>query len=536
MTEPLSSFLLFLLVTIVFAAIAFANAKTYRRLTNRVDTPIGGCVLDISTAQSAQRLINGAMPHDEMEVLRAGAVLFTMRARYQYEAQQSEYSVNLEVFPKPSNLKEYVLYFLIGMFGPFATLHVRCGQQTNNTVYLKYQWTGEEDALQKPHSVEYTIMNYLINRIEQEFTAKGYNRTHKKLAYASAATHPEQSTAMDEAQILANKHARAELQKRWWRSYVASANGLRDYPFWPNPQDYSESAQASSVNFMDEELRASVVAMNALGIPKVASGMFASVYQFSKDHQHWAVRCFNTKLIDQHERYKAISKFILADDLPYTVDFNYLEDGIKVNGVWFPILKMNWVDGMTLDTYVERNLYQPHALANLRKEFRIMMAKMRINDIAHGDLQHGNIMISNDEIYLVDYDAFYVPELKGRFSNEIGHPNYNHPQRRDKHYGPYMDNFPAHIIDISLLVLIEDPNAWSRFKGGDECLLFRRKDFIEPDKSDLMTYLKSHKSASIREAIQKLSTYLRIELEEVPYLDGDDKPTSIKISQYQSEH
>lgn len=528
--DALSSLLLFIALAAIAAVLAFANAKNYRRISNRVKTSVGECVIDISTAQAAQRLINGALPHDETDLQRADKVWFFLRGSYQYEAQSSEYTVDMEVFPKASNIKEVVLYFLIGMFGPYATLQVKCGQKTQNTVYLKYFWTGEENALHAAHSVEYTIMTHLINQIEREFTSKGYSRTHKTTGSHLKQSHAE---SIDEAQVLANKQARAALQKQWWRSYVASVHGLRDYPFWPNPQDYSESVQASAINFMDEELRNSGVAMNALGIPKVASGMFASVYQFSNAHQHWAVRCFNTKLVDQHERYKAISKFILADDLPYTVDFNYLEDGIKVNAVWFPILKMNWVDGITLDSYVERNVKETHALEHLRSEFRLMMERMHKNDIAHGDLQHGNIMISNDEIYLVDYDAFYVPELQGRFSNEIGHPNYNHPQRKDKHYGPYMDNFPAHVIDISLQILVEDATAWSRFKGGDECLLFRRKDFLDPTKSELMNFLKSHKSTALQDAYHRLSAYLRLEPEDVPFLAEPDKAVSIQISKLQ---
>lgn len=524
------------LVLLVLTAIVLGNARSYKRMATRVNTQVGGCVLDISTAQAAQGLIYGSLPHNETDALNAGSVHFFVRPSYQYAAQSSECTVDIEVFPQPTNLKETILYMVVGMFGPFATLHVRIGQQTRNSVYLKYRWTGEDNALQKPHSVEYTIMNFLINRIEQEFTAKGYNRTHKNLSGVVAPKQVQHEKQADEAQILANKQARAALQKQWWRSYVASAHGLRDYPFWPNPQDYAEAVQASGVNFMDEELKSGEVTMNALGIPRVATGMFASVYQFSKDqHQHWAVRCFNTKLIDQHERYKAISKFILADDLPYTVDFNYLEDGIKVNGYWFPILKMNWVDGLTLDTYIERNLNQPHVLENLRKEFRIMMSKMRQNDIAHGDLQHGNIMIANDEIYLVDYDAFYVPELKGRFSNEIGHPNYNHPQRRDKHFGPYMDNFPAQIIDFSLTILIEDSSTWKRFKGGDECLLFRRKDFLEPENSELVNFLKLHKSAAMQDIAKSLATFLRLEVEEVPYLGGDAQGVALKTGQLQKE-
>ena len=44
---------------------------------------------------------------------------------------------------------------------------------------------------------------------------------------------------------------------------------------------------------------------------------------------------------------------------------------------------------------------------------------MREHVIAHGDLQHGNIIVQDDgTIRLVDYDGCYVPELAGLKSNE----------------------------------------------------------------------------------------------------------------------
>src|SRR5207248_10425515 len=54
--------------------------------------------------------------------------------------------------------------------------------------------------------------------------------------------------------------------------------------------------------------------------------------------------------------------------------------------------------------------------------------------VAHGDLQHGNILVRGGSIQLVDYDGMWVPALSGRDATEIGHRAYQHPERSGQDY------------------------------------------------------------------------------------------------------
>src|SRR2546430_4647189 len=56
------------------------------------------------------------------------------------------------------------------------------------------------------------------------------------------------------------------------------------------------------------------------------------------------------------------------------------------------------------------------------------------SQVAHGDLQHGNILVRGGSIQLVDYDGMWVPALKGRHATEIGHRAYQHPERSEQDY------------------------------------------------------------------------------------------------------
>lgn len=419
-----------------------------------------------------------------------------------------------------------------------GTLTCIVSQLPNNQIKLNFQWAGSEHALHNTSSDDYKLLDYLLESIATEFHARG---CHVPGASLFGGKGGKRQSPYQTLQNWYQNHNHVQGSDSWWRSYVDGGEDGTSVTqeSWPSPQEFSEAIQNPHISLVDPDLKQSKPHLNALGLPNVASGAFASVFKLSQGENHWAVRCFNTKPTDQHERYQAISRFILADDLSYTVDFNYLEKGVKHNGYYFPILKMNWVAGTPLDSYVRTHLNDREKIERIRAEFRIMLEQLRKNGIAHGDLQHGNILVEDDSLYLVDYDGMYVPELQGRHSNEIGHRNYQHPGRRAEHFGPYLDNFAAWLIDVSLFCISEDPSLWHRFSGGDECLLFRQEDLVNPDDSALFNALRSHQSAEIRNSAEWLYSLLHIPLEDIPYLtleneQSKDQPVAIQTKQLEN--
>src|SRR5438045_3227891 len=104
---------------------------------------------------------------------------------------------------------------------------------------------------------------------------------------------------------------------------------------------------------------------------------------------------------------------------------------------------MEWVDGLNLNYFIEDNLGQPGAMNRMADRFCTLIENLKSNGIAHGDLQHGNILIVDGDYKLVDYDGMYVSALRGFGSNELGHRNYQHPARTRDDFGDYLDNFSA---------------------------------------------------------------------------------------------
>ena len=177
--------------------------------------------------------------------------------------------------------------------------------------------------------------------------------------------------------------------------------------FWPSNYDYNLTVENPSICFSDKMLKDGTILNDKFGLPRVYSGGFACVYQSTeKSGKKWAVRCFLRHYDDSQERYAAISDYLQKVNLPCAADFTYQPRGIWLKGQWYPIVKMEWVEGQCLDEYIsEIAQREPAKLINLAKTWGYLMNTLRSARIAHGDLHHANIIVNDaDDLKLVDYD------------------------------------------------------------------------------------------------------------------------------------
>lgn len=291
---------------------------------------------------------------------------------------------------------------------------------------------------------------------------------------------------------------------------------------WPTPQDYNEAIQNPQLNFTDPELWAGVPEMTPLGLPRAITGGFASVYRLRCSGRDWAVRCFLREVPDQQERYAAIGRHLAAVNLPYTVGFAFQPAGITVGGRAYPLLKMEWVAGEPLERWIEDHLGDPVALRALADRWVALLRALRGARIAHGDLQHGNILIVNGEPRLIDYDGMFVPDLAGRQGNEVGHRNYQHPQRGVADFGPGIDAFAAWTIYLSLRALSIAPALWQQLGAGDEGLLLRREDYVQPVSSSALRALEGIADPELHRLLVRFRTLLTQSVGALPALPGTD--------------
>jgi WD40 repeat protein len=257
---------------------------------------------------------------------------------------------------------------------------------------------------------------------------------------------------------------------------------------WPGVSEYQEAIQAPQLCFGDPDLKAGSAVLTPLGLPRPISGGNASVYQIRSGKHEWAVRCFLRDLPDMQKRYAAIDQHLRTTRLP-KVGFQYLKEGIRVRGRWIPILKMEWVRGLPINEHIKSLLTDPKALRRLAEEWAQLMKLLEKERVAHGDLQHGNVMVAKDKLVLIDYDGMYVPELHGNPSHELGHASYQHPRRQPADFGPAMDRFSALLVHTVMLALAVKPDLWAKYDNADN-LLFEREDLEAPDQSALFDALE----------------------------------------------
>jgi hypothetical protein len=295
---------------------------------------------------------------------------------------------------------------------------------------------------------------------------------------------------------------------------------------WPLSQDYNEEVQNPGTSFADPELRSAQAALNALGVPLPRSGNFADVYEFrGPGNARWAVKCFTREVWGVRERYAAISQHLARAQLPFTVSFQFLEQGVRVRGQWFPVVKMEWVEGYLLNEFVRGNLLNPPVLLALGLLWRKMGKWLSRARIAHADLQHGNVILvpgNNADtlsLRLIDYDGMWVPALAKVPSREFGHSSYQHPKRLAQGiYSPEADRVPLLLVACALRALaVRGEPLWKRYDNGDN-LLFTRADLSSPGESALFRELWQIYDAGVHDLVGYLALGLAGPFAEVPLL------------------
>jgi WD40 repeat protein len=296
---------------------------------------------------------------------------------------------------------------------------------------------------------------------------------------------------------------------------------------WPTSQDYNEAIQNPKTSFSDTGLKNGEVVVNAIGLPVPRSGNFADVYQYADgDGKTWALKCFTRKVAGLQERYAKIDEHIAKANFPFTVGFKYLAQGVRIRGEWFPLLKMEWVEGFTLNEFVRDNAAKPSYLQALLQMWAKLTARLRDSNFAHADLQHGNVLLVPGDaqnklgLRLIDYDGMWVPALAEHHSGEIGHPNFQHPFRlRDRLYNLDVDRFP-HLVIASALraTMLGGRPLWDRFDNGDN-LLFKEADLRDPTAAPVFKALWEMNDDVLCTLVGKMALASREPLRKTPWLD-----------------
>ena len=261
---------------------------------------------------------------------------------------------------------------------------------------------------------------------------------------------------------------------------------------WPSFADYEFAViNAFAYSVLDPKFKG--------GSPgKGMSGGFSRVYPVDVGVKTFALRCWTRNVADAKRRYEEISACLKRIRLPYFVDFEYVSEGILVEGQKYSTTRMEWAEGQTLRAFIADNLQDADVFKTVAAEFQKMVETLHAHQISHGDLQDGNILLKRRgaqvKIKLIDYDSLFVPALRGQPDSIVGLPEYQHPQRiaGGGQASEKVDYFSELVIYLSFLSLAEKPELWAQFQENTgDGLLFSAEDFKSPSQSAIFRELEN---------------------------------------------
>lgn len=245
------------------------------------------------------------------------------------------------------------------------------------------------------------------------------------------------------------------------------------------------------------------------------SGSYAVVFKATQNSRNYAIRCFLSTEQENINRYQSICNYLNTIKENWKVDCDFFDNEITVNGVLYPVLTMEWIEGVLINQFVTENLHNNSVLSELQKQLVEISNSLESHKIGHGDLQCGNIIVqksgANFQIKLIDYDGMYIPQFGTSKSLEKGRSEFQHPKRTQSDFSPTMDRFSFWVILTALEALKYDKNLWREvMQGGFNTLdnfLFTIQDFTNPYQSNLFNRLKQINSDSVNFYAERLKQF-----------------------------
>ena len=259
---------------------------------------------------------------------------------------------------------------------------------------------------------------------------------------------------------------------------------------YPSVADYTSALQNPDAAFRNPTLRKAQFTPG-FGGPLCASGTSAVVFPAHIGDKAQALRCYLRDDAATPERYASLDRFVAGSSSlsQFIGTVTWYREEVQVNGDRWPVLEMDWIEGQHLNDYAGflAEARDTAALSGLAERWLDMLSKLQGAQFAHGDLQHGNVLVDTGRrLRLVDFDSVWLPRLRGQAPpTENGHSNFQPPGLTvNGRWGPYMDTFAGLAVYLALTVLAKRPQLWEKFNSGDN-ILFERTDFVPPHDTDV---------------------------------------------------
>ena len=135
------------------------------------------------------------------------------------------------------------------------------------------------------------------------------------------------------------------------------------------------------------------------------------------------------------------------------------------------VVLCDWYEGESLQSKIEALYRKPEKMKALSQMFEEFALSLLGERWAHGDLKPENIILSNDGLHLIDFDAMYREGFTASDCVEIGTRPYQHPLRSRENFDRDIDDYPIALIATALAAMSLDPTIGRDIPNSDYLLI-----------------------------------------------------------------
>ena len=146
------------------------------------------------------------------------------------------------------------------------------------------------------------------------------------------------------------------------------------------------------------------------------------------------------------------------------------------------VVLCDWYEGVSLQSKIEEWHANPAKMAALLQMFEEFALSLLREEWAHGDLKPENIILSNDGLHLIDFDARYREGFTADECVEIGTTQFQHPLRERSDFGRDIDDYPIALITTALAAMTLDGSIGREIPYSDYLLI--RPSLAVEDRDD----------------------------------------------------
>lgn len=266
------------------------------------------------------------------------------------------------------------------------------------------------------------------------------------------------------------------------------------------------------------------------GRPVPIRGSHTAVFRARLDREaDMALRVFLQPSGARDERYRRLSESLERGRPAGIVNFEYFGAGLLCGGKTYPLLAMDWVEGVPLRDWIRLQCHEGNQalLRDAAEQWADLIRDFARCGLVHGNLNADSIYVRNSgRLVLLDYDAMQVlPEgaaAEGTVAAVDSSRNFGPPGSSGARLpARHADTFPALQILASLLLFAEHPDFWKTYLAPDTArtLLLTDADLAEPMFSPVVQDVLEHGGERGVRLTKQLLALCEIEPTQLPRLD-----------------